>query len=86
VGSVGTFVAEVAVDFVDAFDAADHCSLEEKFRCDSEKQFGVEGIRVGLERTSAGTTVRARMVPAMSAKVSVSAIGWKIFPSTRCMV
>ena len=57
VGAVGTFVSEVAVDLEDAVDAANNRTLQEQLWRDSQKQLGVEGVRVSLERAGRSSTV-----------------------------
>jgi len=47
---VSTLVAEVAVDLVDALDAADDRALEVQLRRDAQVQLGVERVRVRDER------------------------------------
>ena len=49
---VGTLVAEVAVDLVDAVDAAHHGALEEQLGRDPQEQLDVEGVAVRGEGTS----------------------------------
>ena len=57
VGGVDALVAEVAVDFEHAVDAADEATLEEQFRRDAQVEVKVEGVHVRGERTSRGTAV-----------------------------
>ena len=57
VGGVDAFVAEVAVDFEHAVDAADEAALEEQFRRDAQVQVKVEGVHVRGERAGSGTAV-----------------------------
>ncbi len=56
-GGVDAFVAEVAVDFEHAVDAADEAALEEQFRRDAQVEVQVEGVHVRGERTCRGAAV-----------------------------
>lgn len=57
VGGVDALVAEVAVDFEHAVDAADEATLQGQFRRDAQVEVKVEGVHVRGERTSRGTAV-----------------------------
>ena len=50
------FVAEVAVDLVDALQAADHQALQVKFRRDAQEQIDVERVVMGDERPRGGAS------------------------------
>ena len=52
----GAFVAEVAVDLVDAVEAADDEALEEELGGDAEGERDVEGVVVGLEGARGGSS------------------------------
>ena len=52
-----SFVAEVAVDFVDAVEAADHQALQVEFRRDAQVEIDVEGVVVGDEGTRRGAAI-----------------------------
>ncbi len=49
------FVAEVAVDLEDLFEAADHEALEVQLRRDPQEHFHVQRVVVGFERLGCGT-------------------------------
>ena len=49
---VGALVAEVAVDLVDALDAAHDGALQVQLGRDAQVELGVERVRVGDERAS----------------------------------
>ncbi len=51
------FVAEVAVDFVDALKAADHQALEIKFGRDAEIEIDVERVVMRFKRPRGGTAI-----------------------------
>ena len=57
VGGVGAFIAEIAVDFEHAVNAAYQATLEEQFRRDAQVKIQVEGVHVRGERTGGGTAV-----------------------------
>ena len=55
VAGADAFVAEVAVDLVDAIEAADDEALEVELGGDAEREVEIESVVVGLERPSGGT-------------------------------
>ena len=57
VGGVDALVAEVAVDFEHAVDAADEATLQEQFRRDAQVEVQVEGVHMRGERTGRGAAV-----------------------------
>ena len=58
VRGVNALIAEVAVDFEHAIDAADQTALEEQFRGDAKVQVKVEGVHVRGERAGGRATVQ----------------------------
>ena len=54
VGGVDAFVAEVAIDFEDAFDAADEEAFEVEFGADAHEEVEVEGVVVRDEGAGGG--------------------------------
>ena len=58
VGGIGAFVAEVAVNFKDAFNATHHSTLKEKLRSDTQEQISTKSVGVRRKRASTGTAVQ----------------------------